>query len=521
MSTQFLRKAARGGFPRAIILLFALVFSAATLAETAEAANVPRKYAGIVVDAKTGKTLYANAADSLRYPASVTKVMTLYILFQELAAGNVKLTDSFTVSKHAAAAVPTKLGLPAGSKIKVEDAIESLVTLSANDMARTIAENIEGSESKFAVRMTRTARALGMSRTTYKNASGLPDSGQVTTVRDQARLAVAIYQHFPKYYEYFQTRVFKYRGRSYGNHNHLLGKMGIDGIKTGYINAAGYNLLTAARTGGKHLVVAGFGFDTGASRNAKVASLVKKYLPKARSGDYLRTALIGAPGTTGPRTLVAAIPVDPAPYPGWRDMPVAVAQAIPAPLPASAQPQEVLVAARDTDAPTPLAKPINLIAASAADATAYVASAAPATRNTASNDNDVIGAWMSKTLRFEPGPGNNGLVPPSPIGAGPAGAGPAHTIDLMTSGSVGKEKQSISGWVIQIGAAPTDEGARTLLSSASGSLGNDYRSYVERFEKNGQVFYRARFAGFAERQQAASACEQLKKKNMSCLALQG
>ena len=154
-----------------------------------------------------------------------------------------------TVSKHAAAAVPTKLGLKAGSTISVEDAIKAIVTFSANDMARVIAETISGSESKFAERMTKTARALGMSRTTYVNASGLPDKRQITTARDQARLGVAVYQHFPNYYEYFQTRSFKYAGRSYGNHNQLLGAVpGVDGIKTGYIRASGYNLLTAART---------------------------------------------------------------------------------------------------------------------------------------------------------------------------------------------------------------------------------------------------------------------------------
>ena len=198
-----------------------------------------------------------------------------------------------TVSKHAAAAVPTKLGLKAGSTIRVEDAIKSIVTLSANDMARAIAEQISGTESQFAERMTRTARALGMSRTTYVNASGLPDSRQITTVRDQARLGIAIYEHFPDYYEYFQTRVFNYNGRTYGNHNRLLGAVpGVDGIKTGYIRASGYNLLTAARKDDRHIVVVGFGFDTGASRNAKVTSLVNKYLPKARSGTYLATAVI-------------------------------------------------------------------------------------------------------------------------------------------------------------------------------------------------------------------------------------
>ena len=172
-------------------LLIAILLAFTVLLPTvapAQAAAVPRKFAGIVIDAKSGKVLYESAADAARYPASVTKVMTLYVLFQELSAGNLELSDKMVVSKHAAAAVPTKLGLKAGAKITVENAIKALVTLSANDIARVIAEHISGSESAFAKRMTVTAKALGMDRTVYRNASGLPDGKQVTTVRDQAIL---------------------------------------------------------------------------------------------------------------------------------------------------------------------------------------------------------------------------------------------------------------------------------------------------------------------------------------------
>jgi D-alanyl-D-alanine carboxypeptidase len=178
------------------------------------------------------------------------------------------------VSKFAASAVPTKLGLKSGSSISVENAIKALVTLSANDMARVIAEYISGSESAFAKRMTSTAKALGMKKTTYANASGLPDGRQITTVRDQAILAAAIYEHFPDYYKYFQTKSFSYGKRTYGNHNNLLGKNGIDGIKTGYINSSGYNLMTAARADGRHIVVIGFGFNKAGTRDAKVRELV-------------------------------------------------------------------------------------------------------------------------------------------------------------------------------------------------------------------------------------------------------
>jgi D-alanyl-D-alanine carboxypeptidase len=265
----------RVSFFRAIAAVAIVLGISLHFAAPAYAIENLRKYAGIVVDAKSGEVLYEEAGDQKRYPASVAKVMTLYVLFQELQAGNLSLSTKMTVSRHAASAVPTKLGLRAGSTIAVEDAIKALVTLSANDMARVIAEHISGSEEKFAERMTATARAMGMRNTTYRNASGLPDGGQITTVRDQAILAIAIYQHFPSYYEFFQTRSFSYGKSTYGNHNRVLGYMGaVDGIKTGYINAAGSNLMTAARKDGRHIVIIAFGFNSAGSRDQKVRELV-------------------------------------------------------------------------------------------------------------------------------------------------------------------------------------------------------------------------------------------------------
>ena len=304
---------------RALFLLFVSIIALSMISSPASAA-VKRAYAGIVVDAKTGKTLYSRAADAQRYPASITKVMTLYVLFQELDAGRIKLSTRMRVSSRAASAVPSKLYLKAGTTISVENAIKALVTKSANDVARVIAEHISGTEAKFALRMTKIAKALGMSRTTYRNASGLPDSKQITTVRDQSRLGIAIFQHFPEYYKYFQTRSFRYKGRSYGNHNRLLGQSGIDGIKTGYIRASGYNLLTAARKNNRHIVVVAFGFDSGTKRNAKVAALVSSYMPKARRGNYVAHARIARPGIGG-TIRVAAVRVTPMPRPENRRLP--------------------------------------------------------------------------------------------------------------------------------------------------------------------------------------------------------
>ncbi|MBU1303906.1 MAG: SPOR domain-containing protein [Alphaproteobacteria bacterium] len=507
-------------------VLMALAITAPTLAP-AHAIDNLRKYAGIVVDAKSGKVMYEEAADSRRYPASVTKVMTLYVLFQELSAGNLSLSTKMTVSAHAAAAVPTKLGLRAGSTITVQDAIKSLVTLSANDMARVIAEHISGSEERFAERMTATARALGMRNTTYRNASGLPDGGQVTTVRDQAILGIAVYQHFPSYYEFFQTRSFSYGKSTYGNHNRVLGYMGaVDGIKTGYINAAGSNLLTAARKDGRHIVVVAFGFNSSGARDEKVRNLVATYLPKARSGTYL--AQIPMPGRQGGSVQVAvaqspsAAPVFvvPMPLPGFR-----LAQLVAA---NGARPQAALtqVALADTTAPMPAPIPADLGLQPAVQAANTLAapSQAPAPVNPSQ---DIIGAWLSDTYNLGAPPSALGqttpsapldMVPPANVQAAP------QPVDLMTSGSVNTADTGTTpgGWVVQIGAGPSEDSARAMLADAAGKAGKlgDFRSYVERFEKSGQVFYRARFVGFGGRDDATAMCNQLKQQNLSCLAMQ-
>ncbi len=531
----------------ATLVAAALVFPTIS---AAEAASVPRKYAGIVIDAKSGKVLYESSADAARYPASVTKVMTLYILFQELSAGNITLNTKFKVSKYAAAAVPTKLGLKAGSTITVENAIKALVTISANDIARVIAENISGSESAFAKRMTATAHALGMEHTTYRNASGLPDSGQVTTVRDQAILGIAVYQHFPDYYEYFQTKSFSYGKRTYGNHNRLLGSNGVDGIKTGYINASGFNLLTAARLNGRHIVVAGFGFDSSGARDAKVRELVKTYLPKGRSGGYLDVAMIPVPGRKGATVMVAStdpVPVMPAPYPSFRMNGIAVAASTEMQTEATQLPDDITVASIDNSAPTPAARPADLGFDPAVQAATTLAGS-PTTASMGGDDRplDVIGAWLSDTFSLGAAPAPLGQTAPSaplpPVGIGEQG----EPIDLMTSGGIGDtepdiienqtmpapiavaeaapvaEEAPVSGWVVQLGAAPSESGANSLLTDASSRLASlgGFRPYVERFEKNGQIFYRARYSGFGDRDDAAGVCNQLKKAKMSCLAMQ-
>jgi D-alanyl-D-alanine carboxypeptidase len=239
-------------------------------------------FSSIIVDGNSGATLSANNPDGSRHPASLTKIMTLYLLFERLDAGKMKLDTEMEVSAHASEQAPTKLGLRPGQTIRVEDAIKGLVTRSANDAAVVIAEAIAGDEGDFAKQMTRKARALGMTRTVYRNASGLPDDNQVTTARDQSTLGRAIQDRFPRYYRYFSTVAFNYRGHSIRNHNRLLGNVeGVDGIKTGYTRASGFNLVTSMRRGNRHLVGVVMGGRSGGSRDAAMRSLLAENLGKA------------------------------------------------------------------------------------------------------------------------------------------------------------------------------------------------------------------------------------------------
>ncbi|MDA9491658.1 D-alanyl-D-alanine carboxypeptidase [Bradyrhizobium sp. CCBAU 11361] len=239
------------------------------------------KFASIIIDGNSGSVLQATSPDGIRHPASLTKIMTLYLLFERLESGKMKLDTEMPVSQHAADQDPTKLNLRAGQTIRVEDAIKGLVTRSANDAAVVIAEAIAGDEDDFAQMMTRKARSLGMSKTVYRNANGLPNDEQVTTARDQATLGRAIQERFPRYYRYFATSTFNWRGQSIRNHNHLLGSVeGVDGIKTGYTRASGFNLVSSMRRGNRHLIGVVLGGRSGGSRDAIMRNLLAENLEK-------------------------------------------------------------------------------------------------------------------------------------------------------------------------------------------------------------------------------------------------
>ena len=265
---------------RTVCTLVASAFILTTAFADESTAN--SKYAAFVIDHNTGKVLFARNADAPRYPASLTKIMTLYMVFDRLETGQLKLNTPMKVSSFAASRPPSKIGLKVGSTITVENAIKALVTKSANDVAVVIAEHIGGSEANFAKMMTERARQIGMAKTTFRNASGLPNTQQITTARDMSTLGRSIMVTHPDYYGYFNTRVFTYRGSRYGNHNRLLGRVeGVDGIKTGYTRASGFNLVTSLNKNGRHMVGVVMGGKTGASRNAHMTEILQAAYGKA------------------------------------------------------------------------------------------------------------------------------------------------------------------------------------------------------------------------------------------------
>jgi D-alanyl-D-alanine carboxypeptidase len=294
--------------------LIRALFVASTIAALAGSATAALAAPGsaIVVDAKTGKVLYSESADAKRFPASLTKMMTLYLLFERLDAGKVSLMSRIPISAHAAAQAPSKLGLKPGSSISVRDAIYAIVTRSANDIAVAIGEYLGGSEDTFATKMTAKARQLGMSRTIFRNASGLPDPGQVTTARDMATLGRALQDRFPGYFKFFSTRSFVFNGHRIPGHNRLLGKVaGVNGIKTGYTRASGYNLVTSVNRDNRELVAVVLGGNTGRERDQKMTRLVEAYLPKASAGAH--TAVVAKASTAVARDELAAMAAMPAP----------------------------------------------------------------------------------------------------------------------------------------------------------------------------------------------------------------
>jgi len=265
------------------LVCLAVLLMATALSHPASARE--SRYGAIVLDHDSGNVLYAVNPDRRSYPASLTKVMTLYLLFDALNQGKLRLDSTLPVSAHASAQAPSKLGLVPGDRISVEDAVLALVTKSANDVAVVIAEGLGGTEEDFAEMMTRKAHQIGMASTTYRNASGLPNLGQVSTPRDQATLARSLIRNHGDYYHYFSTRQFRWRGQPISSHNRLMLRYpGADGIKTGYINASGFNLIASAKRDGRRLIGVVFGGDTAAWRDRNMAQILDKGFARAGNG---------------------------------------------------------------------------------------------------------------------------------------------------------------------------------------------------------------------------------------------
>ncbi len=478
------------------------VGSALLVAGMAMAAASPAlanaKYAGIVVDAKTGKTLYADSADSYRYPASLTKIMTLYIVFEELEAGRLSLNSELKVSKNASLEPPSKIGLKPGQTIKVKDAILALVTKSANDVATTVAENIGGSEANFAKRMTRTARQIGMKKTTFRNAHGLPNKSQRTTARDMATLGIAIQERFPKYYDFFQTKVYTYKGRRYGNHNKLLGRVrGVDGIKTGYIRASGFNLVTSVNRDNRHIVAVVMGGRTGASRNAQMTNLIGRYLPKASKGRKAEPLIVqnkSRPSKDSPVFVAANMKSVPMPEskPGSSKPEASSVLALAPTKPLANVPFPI-----NADAPVP-PKPVVDANGSRFDQ-AFAAAALPPVPVSApvrSNDAVAIKAVATSTIKVES--------------------------DDVVAVATNNARDQAPSWQVQIAATETEGDALQMLKRAAKATGSVLRKqvpYTEPVKSNGQTLYRARFVGFETKTAAWNACKSLKRAKFPCYAI--
>jgi len=414
------------------------------------------RFAAIVVDANTGKTLYSANAGARRYPASLTKMMTLYLTFEALKAGKIKKTTPVSFSAQAAAQPPTKLGVRAGGSVPVETAIYSLITRSANDSAYALAELLGGSEPAFARLMTAKARTLGMQSTVFRNPHGLPNTAQFTTARDMATLGIALREHFPQYYSYFSVRSFQYGKQRIANHNRLLGKVkGVDGIKTGYTRASGFNLVSSVSDNGRKIVAVVMGGQSGSSRDRQMAELIAEYLPKAstRKGGPL---VARADGAALSAIAKAILPKR--------------AAAKPESQPDDDQDEQAAEFVKRTEMaraePAKAAEPAALL---------EQAYAAPPPRPAADLDGVETGS-------VEP----TGWV-----------------IQIAASPSKAEADATLQA---------TLRRASSVLSAASG--------YTVPFIKDGVTYHRVRFAGFDNKASAWQTCGQLKKKNIGCYAVE-
>ena len=510
-------------------------------------------HSSIVVDANTGKTLAESNADSLRHPASLTKIMTLYLLFERLDAGKIKLSTMMPVSEHAAEQAPTKLGLKDGQNLEVEDAIRGIVTRSANDAAVVIAEAIGGDEESFAKMMTAKAHALGMGHTTYVNASGLPDDDQVTTARDQALLGRAIQDRFPRYYHYFSLPSFTFRGEEIRNHDHLLGQYGVDGIKTGYTRASGFNLVTSLHRDGRHIVAVVMGGSSAGARDAQMRELIESHLEEAstrhsapmvaEAEEPARVATRGLhpaapPAANYSLATVSSVPVQApaAPLQGpvmmvkrnvaaagstepIRPIAVKTIKVKLAPVrTASLAPPAAMIPINDETGATPAQAPAATPAAGPASAPAPAAPAAPLPPpavHAASSwpvPQSTTASWPIVAAAAQ------AALPPAPAPkaepAAPAASAAPPTRGLQV------HAPAHTGWIIQIGAFGSESEAKQHLDAAQSKVSSlDHADpFTEPVTKGDKTYYRARFAGL-DKSEAEETCKKLRRSDFACITV--
>jgi D-alanyl-D-alanine carboxypeptidase len=454
-----------------------LLVPALMLGGFAVPAEATPQFSAITIDARNGKILFADSIDGLRHPASLTKMMTLYVLFQDLKAGQVTLNTQLKVSARAASMAPSKLGLKPGSTISIEDAIKGLVTRSANDAASTVAENLGGTEAKFAARMTRVARSIGMNRSNFANASGLPNPLQITTARDMATLGLRLMRDFPQYYPYFRIQQFVYKGQIIRTHNALVGRFeGTDGIKTGYVAASGYNLVTSTKRGDKRLVGVVMGGRSTSSRNAFMMRMFEKMFAKATEGTMIAALPGTSAGTINPLTNLKTSSTNKAPAQdvGTDDMAAAAAAAAAGPIEASGD--------EDQDQGQDQTALVNT-AASASKTKVLQASLVPA------------GPITDKILPFK---------------VKSASDAPVNVAGILAS-----------SWKIQIGAFPDKSQAEANLTALRGASVPELagkQSYTMVLQQGTKMVYRARFAGF-DANTARQACATIKKRGGDCMEI--
>jgi D-alanyl-D-alanine carboxypeptidase len=495
-------------------------------------------FSSFAVDGNSGRILQAVEPDALRHPASITKVMTLYLLFEQIERGRLSLDSRIDVSAHAAAQSPTKLGLRPGSSIRVEDAVKAIVTKSANDMAVAIAERIGGDESTFARMMTRKAHKLGMSRTTFVNASGLPDDRQLTTARDLATLGRAIHDRYPQYFHFFSTPSFRYAGQYMANHNHLMERVeGMDGIKTGYTNASGFNLLSSVSRKGHWLISVVLGGRTRLGRDRIMADLIESEIDKCAT---TRTAPLVAENNAL-EEVAEAVPVivhenDPAPpvqevddETAEKEAPVRLHGALPdEPQPEPAQelaataterpiPEIPLGAAPQARRPLPRPRPAfvsGLPQGADRDMTATGSIGNRRDRLDGSTSRYVgVGTATPSTLKHQP---QRARVEKAQVK-------PVLVASLESDAPVATSRATSprGGSMIQIGAPPSVEQANELLvraKTAGGGALTGAHPFTEKVQKGSATLFRARFTGLAP-ERADKACTALRRAGFACFAM--